>query len=168
MPDLDKPPADKPSGQPAGASGSGVNLSTRQIIAIVVALVCLVFVFSNTGETTLSFLWIDITAAGWIFLFLLLALGFLAGFMIGRNRYKKKGDALSGQTGVTWAAARDVACTAASMPRRNTECSGSIARAATPDGWRAGCPGRGPARAARLRPACPRGARRASRARWPS
>ena len=32
--------------------------------------------------------------------------------------------------GVTGPAARDVACTAASMPRRNTECSGSIARAA--------------------------------------
>jgi lipopolysaccharide assembly protein A len=89
MPNLDKPPADKASGQPAGVSQGGVNLSPRAIVGIVIAVVCLVFVFSNTGEATLSFLWIDITAAGWIFLFLLLALGFIAGFLIGRNRYKK-------------------------------------------------------------------------------
>ena len=91
MPDLDKPPAEKPSNQSTGNPESGVNLSPRAIVGIVIAVVCLIFVFSNTGEATLSFLWIDITAAGWIFLFLLLALGFLAGFLIGRNRYKKKG-----------------------------------------------------------------------------
>lgn len=69
---------------------SGVTLSPKAIVGIVIAVVCLIFVFSNTKEATLSFLWLDITAAGWVFLFTLLALGFLAGFLIGRSRYKGK------------------------------------------------------------------------------
>jgi len=76
---------------PDGAKSQGVQLSPRAIVGIAIAVVCLIFVFSNTGQATLRFMWIEITAAGWIFLFLLLALGFLAGFMIGRNRYKNAG-----------------------------------------------------------------------------
>jgi uncharacterized integral membrane protein len=90
MPDLDKPPAPRPSDPPTGGPESGVTLSPRAIVGIVIAVVCLIFVFSNTKQATLSFLWIDITAAGWVLLFVLLALGFLAGFLIGRNRYKGK------------------------------------------------------------------------------
>jgi uncharacterized integral membrane protein len=86
MPDLDK----SPSGSSPDATGQGINLSPKAIVGIVIAVVCLIFVFSNTEEATLSFLWLDITGAGWIFLFALLALGFLAGFLIGRNRYKGK------------------------------------------------------------------------------
>ncbi len=77
--------------KPGEATGSGVQLSPRAIVGIAIAVVCLIFVFSNTGQVSLRFLWIEITAAGWILLFLLLALGFLAGFMVGRNRYKKAG-----------------------------------------------------------------------------
>jgi putative membrane protein len=77
--------------RPDEAKGQGVQLSPRTVVGLAIAAVCLVFVFSNTSKATLRFLWIEITAAGWIFLFLLLALGFLAGFMVGRNRYRKVG-----------------------------------------------------------------------------
>jgi putative membrane protein len=86
MPDLDK----SPSASSPSAPKQGINLSPRAIVGIAIAVVCLIFVFSNTEEATLSFLWLDITASGWLFLFVLLALGFLAGFLIGRNRYKGK------------------------------------------------------------------------------
>jgi uncharacterized integral membrane protein len=86
MPALDKTPTPDSPGSP----DEGVNLSPKAIAGIVIAVVCLIFVFSNTKEATLSFLWLDITGAGWVFLFALLALGFLAGFLIGRNRYKGK------------------------------------------------------------------------------
>ncbi|MDH3958226.1 MAG: hypothetical protein OEV20_03580 [Actinomycetota bacterium] len=86
MPDLDKPPSDDAANSPL----SGVDLSPKVIIGIVIAVVCLVFVFSNTAQVTFKFLWLEVSASGWVFLFLLLALGFLAGLLIGRNRYRTK------------------------------------------------------------------------------
>ena len=86
MPDLDKPPAD----DAANSTVAAVNMSPKLIIGIVIAVVCLVFVFSNTAEVSFNFLWLEVSASGWVFLFLLLALGFLAGFLIGRNRYRPR------------------------------------------------------------------------------
>jgi putative membrane protein len=84
MPDLDKPPADDAARSPL----SGRDLSPKVIIGIVIAVTSLVFVFSNTERVSFKFLWLEVSASGWVFLFLLLALGFLAGFLIGRNRYR--------------------------------------------------------------------------------
>lgn len=86
MPDLDKPPSDGAAKSPL----TGTDVSPRVIIGIVIAVVCLVFVFSNTAQVTFKFLWLEVSASGWVFLFLLLALGFLAGLLIGRNRYRTK------------------------------------------------------------------------------
>lgn len=86
MPDLDKPPSDGAAKSPL----TGTDVSPRVIIGIVIAVVCLVFVFSNTAQVTFTFLWLEVSASGWVFLFLLLALGFLAGLLIGRNRYRTK------------------------------------------------------------------------------
>ena len=86
MPDLDKPPADDAARSPL----SGRDLSPKLVIGIIIAVVCLVFVFSNTEQVSFTFLWLEVSASGWVFLFLLLALGFLAGFLIGRNRYRPK------------------------------------------------------------------------------
>lgn len=80
MPDLDK------SGKQRSSS---TRLSPRAIAGLVIAAACLVFVFSNTQEVQLRFMWVEISAPGWLLLALLLALGVLAGFLIGRSRYKK-------------------------------------------------------------------------------
>jgi uncharacterized integral membrane protein len=66
----------------------GFRLTPRWIAGITIAAVCLVFVFSNTGEATLKFLWLNLTAPGWAFLFTLLGGGFLSGWLVARSRYK--------------------------------------------------------------------------------
>lgn len=61
----------------------------RRIAGVGIAVVALIFVFSNLGTATLFFLWFELSAPAWIMLFFLLAAGIATGFMIGRNRYRK-------------------------------------------------------------------------------
>ncbi|MDQ1246760.1 MAG: LapA family protein [Actinomycetota bacterium] len=72
----------------SGLSVGGFSLTGRRIIGIIIGVIALIFVFSNTGEVTLKFLWLDVSAPGWLMLLILLLAGFLVGFMIGRKRYK--------------------------------------------------------------------------------
>jgi drug/metabolite transporter (DMT)-like permease len=72
----------------ADTSTSGFRLTPKWILGIVLGVVGLVFVFSNNGEATLRFLWFSMTAPGWVFLVVLLALGFASGWLIARSRYK--------------------------------------------------------------------------------
>jgi uncharacterized integral membrane protein len=67
---------------------SETNLSPRQIIAIVVGVIALIFVFSNTGQVSLNWLFLSFTAPGWVMLLILLAAGFVTGFALARSRYK--------------------------------------------------------------------------------
>jgi uncharacterized integral membrane protein len=70
-------------------SDSGFSMSPRVLIAIIIAVLALVFIFSNTGTATLSFVGLQFTAPGWIMFMVILLSGFLIGFMMGRNRYKR-------------------------------------------------------------------------------
>lgn len=70
-------------------SVGGVDLTFRRILGIVIGVVALIFVFSNPGEVTLQFLWLGVTAPGWVMLLVLLLAGFAVGFMLGRKRYKQ-------------------------------------------------------------------------------
>jgi uncharacterized integral membrane protein len=72
----------------ADTGTTGFRLTPRWILGIVIAVIGLVFVFSNTSEATLRFLWLSMTAPGWVFLVVLLALGFASGWLIARSRYK--------------------------------------------------------------------------------
>lgn len=69
-------------------SVEGFRLSPRWIGGITIAVVALIFVFSNRGEVGLQFLWFELRAPGWVFLFTLLGAGFLSGWLIARSRYK--------------------------------------------------------------------------------
>lgn len=73
----------------SGLAVGGVQLTGRRIVGIIIAVVALIFVFSNTGQVTLQFLWLDVSAPGWLMLLILLLAGFLVGFMIGRKKYKE-------------------------------------------------------------------------------
>ena len=64
------------------------RLTPRWIAGISIAAVCLIFVFSNTGDATLKFLWLNLTAPGWAFLFTLLGGGFISGWLVARSRYR--------------------------------------------------------------------------------
>ena len=74
--------------EPQGGQVEGFRLTPRWILGITIAAVCMVFVFSNTGEATLKFLWFQLTAPGWVFLFALLGAGFLSGWLVARSRYR--------------------------------------------------------------------------------
>ena len=49
-------------------SAGGVNLTPRAIVAIVIGIAALIFVFSNTAEIELRFLWLELSAPGWVLL----------------------------------------------------------------------------------------------------
>lgn len=73
----------------SGLSVGGFDLTARRIIGLVIAVVALIFVFSNTGEVTLKWLWLNVSAPGWVMLLVLLLAGFAVGFMMGRKRYRR-------------------------------------------------------------------------------
>jgi uncharacterized integral membrane protein len=67
---------------------SSFRLTPRWITGIAIAIASLIFVFSNRAEASLRFLWLELSAPGWVFLVLLLAAGFISGWLIARSRYK--------------------------------------------------------------------------------
>lgn len=78
-------PASKP-GSPVEAGG--FQLTPKMITALVIAACALVFVFSNTEDIPLHFLWFEISAPGWVMLLALFVGGLAVGFFLGRNRYR--------------------------------------------------------------------------------
>lgn len=79
-----------PKPQAKGVSAGGMQVTPKTILALVIALAALIFIFSNTGEFTLSFLWLTFTAPEWMMLLILFLAGLLVGFFSGRNRYKSR------------------------------------------------------------------------------
>ena len=75
---------------PGISAESGMHLTPKAILAIVIAAVALIFVFSNTG--TLSWLWLEFSAPIWMMLLILLGAGVAIGFYLGRRRYKALGN----------------------------------------------------------------------------
>lgn len=69
--------------------GGGSGLSPKAIGGIVIGVVALIFIFSNTAQIPLKFLWIEISAPGWLMLLILFAGGFVTGLLFGRRRYRK-------------------------------------------------------------------------------
>lgn len=74
--------------KPAAVGDNGVSLTPRSIIGIISGIAALILVFSNTGQVTLKFLWLNLTAPGWLMLLFILLAGFLLGLVFGRRRYK--------------------------------------------------------------------------------
>ncbi|WP_313810384.1 hypothetical protein [Glutamicibacter sp.] len=62
----------------------------KRILALILALIALLFVFSNTETMTLSFVGIDIALPGWLWFIALLAIGFVVGSITPWFRSKKK------------------------------------------------------------------------------
>ncbi len=65
----------------ASRTGAYIRLG---IVALIVAFV-LVFVFQNTGKVSLSFIAAEFTAPAWLMLLIVLLIGVVVGFFLGRK-----------------------------------------------------------------------------------
>ena len=69
--------------------GRIAGLSYRTIAGIAIALLIVLFIVLNRDETDISFIVFTAETALWIALTLAAAGGFVAGFLIGRRRYRR-------------------------------------------------------------------------------
>lgn len=71
------------------ASENGIaGLSYRTIAGLVIVVLVIVFVARNRDETEISFIVYKSTTALWVALAVAAAAGFVAGFLLGRHRYR--------------------------------------------------------------------------------
>lgn len=73
-------------GGPAPAKKSG--LSGRAIGGIIIAVLVIIFIAINRDQTEVSFVFFTATLSLWVALTIAAVGGLLAGFLIGRKRYK--------------------------------------------------------------------------------
>lgn len=74
---------------------SGIQVSTRMIVAGIVLIIAVIFIAQNTDEQTLEFLWFDVTMPLWVFMTIMLIGGALIGqgIVYARARNKRKAEA---------------------------------------------------------------------------
>jgi len=76
--------------KPQPQASEGFHPTKKQIIAAIIVVVALVFIFQNTGKGHFHFLWFDFEAPMWIWLVLVFAGGVATGLLIASRRAKKK------------------------------------------------------------------------------
>lgn len=65
------------------------KISPKAIIAIILGVLALIFIFSNSGTATAHFLGLTIAAPGWIWFLVLLVVGVVIGSIFPWFRKKK-------------------------------------------------------------------------------
>lgn len=71
---------------PPPSKGTRVRLTPRQIVAIVLVVAALIFVFQNRDETKIQFINATFQAPLWTVLLLMLIIGFIGGWFLRRRR----------------------------------------------------------------------------------
>ncbi|GAA1777926.1 hypothetical protein [Leucobacter iarius] len=82
------------TGAPAstpGAESESKGLSARSIVAIVLLVIALLFVFSNLGSASVFFLGLALTMPAWIWFLVVLLIGVAVGSLFPWLRPRKSG-----------------------------------------------------------------------------
>ena len=76
---------------PAAEPKKGKGLSGRAIGGLIIAALVILFIVVNRTQTEVSFIFTTVTMSLWIALTIAAVGGLIAGFLIGRKRYSRKG-----------------------------------------------------------------------------
>ena len=71
-------------------TGDKKAISAKAIVAIVILILALIFVFSNLHDSTTYFLWMSFTIPAWIWFLIVLVAGVVVGSLFPWFRPKKK------------------------------------------------------------------------------
>lgn len=66
------------------------GVSPRQVLAIVLGVLALIFVFQNNESIAVQLLVVEVSAPLWIVTLVLLAIGVLIGWLLSSRRAKRK------------------------------------------------------------------------------
>lgn len=69
------------------------KISFAQWLGIVLAVLAIIFVFTNTETTKITLYGLHLSGPTWLILLIILAIGWLIGLLMGRSRYRVKGTA---------------------------------------------------------------------------
>jgi uncharacterized integral membrane protein len=75
-------------GEEVVIGGKGVN--ARFVVGLAIVAGFLVFIFQNTADTQLRFLWLEFTMPIWGLALMLFAGGFIVGWLVNVRRAKRK------------------------------------------------------------------------------
>ena len=63
--------------------------SPKLIVGGIIAILALVFVFQNTDEKTVNFLWMDFDAPAWMWLLVIFLAGGLVGYTFAKRQARR-------------------------------------------------------------------------------
>ncbi|WP_182346305.1 LapA family protein [Tomitella gaofuii] len=64
------------------------KISFAQWLGLVLAVLAIVFVFTNTNTTSITLYGLHLSGPTWLILLIILAIGWLIGLLTGRKRYR--------------------------------------------------------------------------------
>lgn len=70
------------------------DISPGMIVAVIVVILAVVFIFQNTATSSVKFLWLDLEAPTWVWFFILFLIGVAAGWLghIVRTRRRDRAE----------------------------------------------------------------------------
>lgn len=77
-------------GDGAGSGRRGVTVGPRQIVALVLLVVALLFLVQNTERTTIEALWADVDTPLWVALLVAFVAGLVVGGLMARPARRRR------------------------------------------------------------------------------
>ncbi|MDN5757321.1 MAG: LapA family protein [Tomitella sp.] len=66
------------------------KVSFAQWLGLLIAVLAIVFVFTNTNTTEITLYGLHLSGPTWLILLIILAIGWLIGLLTGRRQYKRR------------------------------------------------------------------------------